>query len=200
MSGIEDMGQLELVVDFADDGPYLPEIDDEMHSVVIDFSAVSLEHGDGACHIGTQENITMEPSCTDQVTKQPFTWGDIPSRRIEQNSIPMVTESEGKNKEEVAAEASNQIQMLEKQEILSMEDSRENLPLTRRFSSKSVVRHQTQSQRSRERGWNQHCAGANVPLSLKRTTYSLLGRFKTNPVLENCYIAPNSMNKNYKMH
>jgi len=195
--GRENMGQLEMVVDFADGDPYNHEIDNQRHSIVIEFSTVSLEHVEAACHGGTCKNIIMEPSCTDQVTKQPSTWEDIPSSRKEQNIVPMITKLEEKGSEEPSW---NQAQMLEKQEILPTEVTRENPSLTRGYSSKPLVRQQIQSLRSRERGWNQHCAGANVPLSFKRTKYSLLGRFKTNPVLENYYIAPNNMNKNYKMN
>lgn len=168
-------GQLELVVDFSDQNRYYQKETQQVHSVVIE---LSVEEIDGVCDIETHRDVTMESPQSPHVNKQACTWEDISSKRFQGT----VVNHHVQKREHTSATC----KAIEK----PCAEPTHNLLSITYVKSKATAGPTSRAQRSREYGWNQYCTGANVPMSLKRSRYSLLGRFKGNPVLENCYIPP----------
>lgn len=178
-------GQLELVVDFSDQNIFDPKGTQHVHSVVIELSGISLEDIDGVWGIETHRDVTMEsPQCSHE-NKEVCTWEDISSKRFQGISNHDVQKQVHTSEGGTSATC----EAIEKPQIPCTEPTHNLLSITY-VKSKPTAGHNSRVQRSREYGWNQYCTGANVPMSLKRSRYSLLGRFKGNPVLENCYIPP----------
>lgn len=182
-------GQLELVVDFSDQNLYDPQETQHVQSVVIELSVISLEDIDRVCDRETHREFTMEsPQCS-LVQKEVCRREGISSTRFQGISNhdvqTKIHTSEGGTSATYTA--------IEKPLIPCAEPTHNPLSITY-VKSKASAGHTSRVQRLREHGWNQYCTGANVPLSLKRSRHSLLGRFKGNPVLENlpahCYIPP----------
>lgn len=188
---MEEDSQLELVVDFLD--PSFSDKNDLIHSVEIDFSHRFLECHDTVCAPVREETDNLVVSMAPHVPpkrKQPVPsisdWKkdmkrlDIQYQTNHCNQMP----SSGKGTQAIVPNPG-------KQEL-----STETLGTTcsthqtEKKSTMSVARILDHRGQSRERGWNQYCAGANVPGSFKRNTHTILGRFKKNPALENCYITP----------
>lgn len=208
---MEESGQLELVVDFIDSGRRISGTDMVGLHPVVEISISGFEYGhllDDICDVEEQnrkKNVIMEHI---ETHKEPTKADIFRQQRLVRASSNSMDDIEIINSIHATSDDDDgntapQI-AIEKQSAPSQnsDNAAHNLVPWASLTGTSrnlITGIQKRKCISKERGWNQYCTGANVPISSKRTHYSLLGRFKSNPVLENCYLSPNIKSMNYKI-